>query len=248
MTVIDAGLLPMLLQVDRKEQSADHPIESSTGATLNYDILGTSTSGRTSGSGSLDLRAFSPWGVASSGWLVNIEATASSSSTRTAIRLDSTYEFADARTLRRYSLGDFVTSSLPWTRPIHLGGVQIRSDFSMRPDLVTFPLPSVSGSAAVPSVLDVLADGNLVMSRSIDAGPFEIPQVPVLSGAGILSMTMTNALGQQVHLSQPFYASSSLLLRGYRPLRCRLDWFGGTGDRSAISMERSRAAPFIDAA
>jgi outer membrane usher protein len=43
---------------------------------------------------------------------------------------------------------------------IRLAGVQIRSDFSMRPDLVTFPLPSISGAAAVHSVVDVLTNGN----------------------------------------------------------------------------------------
>jgi len=214
-TAIDSSLLPTLLQVDGRERPTDRRvIESGTGVTLNYDIVGTLAGSQTGGSGSLDLRAFSPWGVLSSGWLAYAGATSSGSGTNTAIRLDSTYEFADANTLRRYSLGDFITSSLAWTRPIHLEGVQVRSDFTMRPDLVTFPLPSISGSVAVPSALDVLADGNLVISRQIDAGPFEIPQLPVVSGAGTISMTVTNALGQQVNVTQPFYASSALLAPG----------------------------------
>ena len=162
----------------------------------------------------MDLRAFSPRGIASSGWLAFGGATSSGSGRNTAIRLDSTYSFADVNTLRRYSLGDFITGGLAWTRPVHLEGAQIRSDFSMRPDLVTFPLPSVSGSAAVPSTVNVLADGNLVVSSQISAGPFEIPQLPVVTGAGTISMTVTNALGQQVNLTQPFYASSALLAPG----------------------------------
>src|ERR1035437_8079364 len=35
-----------------------------------------------------------------------------------------------------------------------------------------------------------------------------------MSGAGTISMTVTNALGQQVTLTQPFYASSALLTPG----------------------------------
>ena len=87
----------------------------------------------------------------------------------------------------------------------------------MRPDLVTFPLPTLSGSAAVPSTLTVLMNGNLVASSQVAAGPFEIPQLPAISGAGTITMTVTNALGQQVTMTQPFYAS-------YRcwPLVCRL--------------------------
>lgn len=211
-TAMNSSLLPTLLRADGTETPTDRRvIESGTGVTLNYDIVGTSAGGQTGASGSLDLRAFSPWGVVSSGWLAYTGAASSGSGTNTAIRLDSTYEFADVNSLRRYSLGDFITSGLAWTRPIHLEGVQVRSDFTMRPDLVTFPLPSVSGSVAVPSTLDVLADGNLVISRQIDAGPFEIPQLPVVTGAGTISMTVTNALGQQVNVTQPFYASSALL-------------------------------------
>jgi outer membrane usher protein len=215
LTATDVRLLPTLLQVDARESpSGRRVIETGKGITLNYDIVGTSTGGQAGASGLLDLRAFSPWGIVSSGWLGYAGATSSGSGKNTAIRLDSTYTFADVNTLRRYSLGDFITGGLVWTRPIHLEGVQVSSDFSMRPDLVTFPLPSVSGSASVPSTLDVLSDGNLVVSREIDAGPFEIPQLPVITGAGTISMTVTNALGEQVNVTQPFYASSALLAPG----------------------------------
>ena len=189
-------------------------IESGTGVTLNYDTVGTFSSGQRGGSGSFEMRAFSPWGILSSEWLGYAGATPGPSGANTAIRLDSAYTFADVNTLRRYSLGDFITGGLAWTRPVHFEGVQINSDFSMRPDLVTFPMPSIAGSAAVPSTVNVLADGNLTVSGQVSAGPFEIPQLPVVEGAGTISMTVTNALGQQVTLTQPFYASSTMLAPG----------------------------------
>jgi len=111
----------------------------------------------------------------------------------------------------------------------------------MRPDLITFPLPTVSGSAAAPSTVDVLADGNLIVSSQTGAGPFEIPQLPVISGAGTISMTVTNTLGQQVTLTQPFYASSTLLALACRHSPCKLAWCGVTGVQSATTTERSRA-------
>jgi outer membrane usher protein len=214
-TTTNDRLLPTRVQLDEMERPLGRRvIESGTGVTLNYDVVGTYSGGQTGATGSLDTRAFSPWGVLSSGWLAYAGATSSGSGRNTAIRLDSTYQFADVNTLRRYSLGDFITSGLAWTRPIHMEGAQVRSDFSMRPDLVTFPLPTLKGSVAVPSTMDVLANGNLVISRQIDAGPFEIPQLPVVSGAGTISMTVTNALGQQVNVTQPFYASLALLAPG----------------------------------
>jgi len=214
-TVSDDRLMPTRLQPVGREKASDRRvIESGTGVTLNYDTVGTFSSGQAGGTGSLDLRAFSRLGIVSSGWLAFAGATSSASGTNTAIRLDSAYTFADVNSLRRYSLGDFITGGLSWTRPVHFEGVQIRSDFSTRPDLVTFPLPSVTGSAAVPSTVDVLADGNLMVASQIAAGPFEVPQLPVVSGAGTISMTVTNAMGQQVTLTQPFYASSALLAPG----------------------------------
>ena len=214
-TVSESQRLATQLMTNRRQGPQDHrEVESGTGMTLNYDIVDTISGTQNGAIGSMDMRAFSPMGVVSSGWLGYAGGASGLSGTNKLIRLDSSYSFADIDSLRRYSLGDFVTNGLAWTRPIRVMGIQIRSDFSTRPDLITFPLPTLAGSAAVPSSVDVLADGNLVASSQIAAGPFEVPQIPVISGAGTISMTVTNALGQQVTLTQPFYASSALLAKG----------------------------------
>ncbi len=214
-TAADSALLPTVLQpYGRGALEGRRVIESGTGMTLNYDTVGTFSGGQSGGSGSMEITAFSPRGILSSEWLGYGGATAGPSGANTAVRLDSAYTFADVNTLRRYSVGDYINGGLAWTRPIHLEGVQIVSDFSMRPDLVTFPMPSIAGSAAVPSTVNVLADGNLAVSSQVSAGPFEIPQLPVVQGAGTISMTVTDAMGHQVTLSQPFYASSTMLAPG----------------------------------
>src|SRR5205814_3033650 len=173
-TVGDSRLLPMQLPpIGRERSEGRRVIESGTGMTLNYDIVNSVASGQAGATGALDLRAFSPWGVLSSGYLAYAGAAPSGSGTNTAMRLDSSFTFADVNSLRRYSLGDFITGGLAWSRPVRLEGAQIRSDFSMRPDLVTFPLPSVTGSTAVPSTVDVLVDCNRVASGTVALGPFE---------------------------------------------------------------------------
>jgi len=233
LTAPEIRLLPTVLEARERPRSHDS-VESSIGMMLNYDVVNTLVGGQNGTSGSLDLRAFSPWGVASSGFLAYAGAKAGGSG-RKAVRLDSTYTVANTATLSRYSVGDFITSGLGWTRPVHLEGIQVRSDFSMRPDLVTFPLPSVTGSASVPSTVDVLANGNLILSHQIQPGPFEIPQLPVVTGTGTISMTLTNALGQQVTLNQPFYASSTLLTPGLKAFSAqvgavRRNWGAASND------------------
>jgi outer membrane usher protein len=127
--------------------------------------------------------------------------------------------------------------------------VQLTSDFSLRPDLVTFPLPSVSGVAAVPSTVDVLVNGNRLLSQQVKAGPFQIPQLPVVTGAGTVSMAVTNALGQQVNVELPFYASSSLLKPGLQTFSAaaglvRNNWGLVSNDYHGFAgMARSWAGP-----
>jgi outer membrane usher protein len=206
-------LLPALLEAGATPGNA-LALESGIGTTLDYDVTGISVGHQHVGSGLFDLRAFSPWGVASNGLLAYAGASPSGLGSYSAIRLDSTYVYSDPDTLRRYRLGDFITGGLPWTRPVRLGGGQISSDFSMRPDLITFPLPAVSGSVAVPSTVDVLVNGTRILSREVQPGPFQVPQLPIITGAGTVSMTVTNALGRQVTTELPFYASSALLAPG----------------------------------
>ena len=212
-TAAPERLLPELLLAGGVS-GGNVPVESGIGGTLDYDVVGTSVSGQNLGSGLFDLRAFSPWGVVSSGFLGYAGTNPNSPLPYSAIRLDSVYTYADVDNLRWYRAGDFINGGLGWTRPVRFGGVQIQSDFSMRPDLVTFPLPSVGGSAAVPSTVDVLVNGTRVLSRQVAPGPFEIPQLPVVTGGGAIQMTVTNALGQQVATTLPFYASSNLLAPG----------------------------------
>jgi outer membrane usher protein len=214
-TTSESQLAPTLVHPDERQEAAFHRvIESGTGVTLNYDIVDTVAAAGNSANAALDVRAFSPQGTVTSNWVAFAGMSSGPSGRNKVVRLDSAYTFADVNSLRRYSLGDFTTNGLSWTRPVHMMGAQIRSDFSTRPDLITFPLPSLAGSTAVPSTVQVLADGNVVASSEVAPGPFEVPQIPVISGAGMISMTMTNALGQQVTINQPFYASYALLAKG----------------------------------
>jgi outer membrane usher protein len=212
---VDAALVPTVIQPAQIEgPERRRPIESGTGLTLNYDTVGTFAGGQQGGSGSFDLRNFSPWGITSSDWMTYAGSALQGSGTKPIVRLDSAYTYADVKSLRRYSVGDYIDSGLSWSRPVHMEGVQIRSDFTMRPDLVTFPLPILSGSAAVPSTVDVLVNGNLATSSQVSPGPFEVPQLPVISGEGTITMTLTNTQGGQVTVTQPFYGASTLLAKG----------------------------------
>ena len=214
-SVDNSALTPTLIGASGKPDAAGHRvIESGTGVTLNYDQIGNLISGQLSGSGTLQAQAFSKLGVLSSSWLTFTGDAASGSGAFSDIRLNSSFTYSDADRLRQFIVGDYITDALAWTQPVYMEGFKFHSNFALRPDLITFPLPSISGSAAVPGTINVLANGNLMLSSEVGSGPFQTPQLPVIAGAGNITLTVTNAMGQQVTVNQPFYASPTLLKPG----------------------------------
>lgn len=211
LTAAVTSLIPTRLG-DADPVAGGSRIASGTGATLDYDLSG-SVDGRSGNSfgGLFDARVFAPWGVVSSGALVNAGRRPGGGGASAIVRLDTSYTYADETRQLRYRAGDFITDSVAWGRAIRLAGLQIVSDFSMRPDLITFPLPRVSGTASVPSTIDVLVNGNRLFSGAVAAGPFEIPRLPVISGAGTIALTVTDALGRSVVTTLPFYAEATQL-------------------------------------
>lgn len=207
-TAATPSLRPALLGPSAPERS-DLPLESGVGAVLNYNLVGAYAGGRSRVDTLLDGRVFSPWGVASSQAIARTGA-----GTTTAIRLDSGYTYSDAETLHRGRVGDVISSGLAWTRPIRLGGIQVARDFGLRPDLVTFPVPSIVGQVAVPSTVDVLINGTQLLSTQAEPGPFELRQLPIVNGVNDVALVVNDALGQQVTTTKPIYASTALLAPG----------------------------------
>jgi outer membrane usher protein len=107
-----------------------------------------------------------------------------------------------------------VTGALAWSRAVRLGGGQLSSDFSLRPDLVTYPLPVIGASAAVPSTVNVLVNGIRQFSEPAQPGPFAVRSLPVVTDAGEVSVAVLDALGRQVLVTLPFYVSTTLLKPG----------------------------------
>ncbi|KYB45530.1 hypothetical protein AB664_06960 [Brucella anthropi] len=59
------------------------------------------------------------------------------------------------------------------------------------------PLPELSGSAAVPSTVDVYVDNAQRASRSVPSGPFSITNLPIVTGSGMARLVVRDALGRE---------------------------------------------------
>jgi outer membrane usher protein len=193
-----------------------YPAQSNSGALLNYDIYASRSdnAGNQLSVGN-ELRVFSPYGYLSNSGLLRQSSFADGPDGGSGyLRYDTTLGNFDEQHALSWRAGDLITNSLAWSNSVRLGGIQVARDFSLRPDIVTYPLPQFTGEAAVPTTVDLFINGNRSASTQVRPGPFTVSNMPFINGAGEATIVTQDAQGRQVSLTLPFYASSALLKPG----------------------------------
>ncbi|WP_417656697.1 fimbria/pilus outer membrane usher protein [Pseudidiomarina aestuarii] len=111
-------------------------------------------------------------------------------------------------------LGDTVSDGGAWSRPARYAGIRWARDFSLRPGFISMPMPSLSGSAALPSTIDILINNQLRKTEQVNPGPFELTNVPVISGSGEINLIVRDLLGRESIINQAYYFSPRMLAKG----------------------------------
>nr|WP_233176401.1 fimbria/pilus outer membrane usher protein [Dyella sp. ASV24] len=181
---------------------------SGRGLLLNYDAIAQSEASSRFALWS-EQRYFDPHGVFSNTGVAYLYANE-----HRYVRYDTYWSQSDPDTLSTIQWGDTISSSLAWSRSVRLAGWQWRSNFALRPDLVTFPLPTLAGSAAVPSAVDLYINNMHQVHASVPTGPFELSNAPGITGAGQATLVTRDALGRSLTTSVPLYIDPRLLATG----------------------------------
>ncbi len=179
------------------------------GAYFNYDLYGEHVDDRRRYGALADLGIFGPRGVVTHSLLGRDDEQL-----KKVVRLESTWALDLPSRLATLRVGDAISASGAWGRSVRFGGVQFGTNFSTQPTLVTTPLLSAAGEAVVPSTVDVFVNGQRVASEDVPPGPFSIDRLPPLTGAGQMQVVVTDALGRQQVIAQPYYTGPSLLRAG----------------------------------
>jgi outer membrane usher protein len=130
------------------------------------------------------------------------------------LRYDTFWRYSDESRMVSVQVGDFISNALTWSSANRMGGLRISRQFGIRPDLITYPLLQYSGSASVPSSVDLFINGYKAGSSNINAGPYTLNNVPFINGRGEATIVTTDALGRQFETTVPFYVSNRLLRQG----------------------------------
>ncbi|RYF39388.1 MAG: fimbrial biogenesis outer membrane usher protein, partial [Comamonadaceae bacterium] len=191
------------------------------GAMLNYDVslAHDGRGGPLTTAASLEAVAFGSFGHVVASGLVRDDGRR-----RSFTRLDTYWRYDMPEDMQTLVLGDTVGTGGGWSRPVRYGGIRWGRDFGMRPGFVTMPQLSLAGQAALPSTVDVMVNNALRSSQPVAPGPFDLPGVPVVTGAGEVSLVVRDLLGRETVVRQSYYASPRLLTPGLVDFSAEAGW------------------------
>ncbi len=181
---------------------------SGRGIVLNYDAYAQTLSGSPISIWN-EARYFDPAGVFSNTGVARFHRNR-----QDYMRYDTSWTMSDPKTLNTYQFGDAISSSLSWSRSLHFGGFQWRKNFALNPNLITFPLPSLAGSAVVPSSVELYINSMKRFSQDVPSGPFILSDITGLNGGGNATLITRDALGRSISTTVPLYIDTRLLAAG----------------------------------
>ena len=180
---------------------------------LNYDLFGYWQKQNSYGAGLFEAGISGPYGSGIATFAAN-NSQANGGTSGHLLRYETCWRYDDPVAARTLIIGDTMTRAGAWGNAVRFGGIQVGTNFSLQPNLITYPLQAVSGTAVVPSTVDIFVNGQKTGSQEVPPGPFTINNVPVVTGSGDVQLVIRDAFGQQQLISQPFYASRTLLAPG----------------------------------
>jgi len=183
------------------------PVTYQRGGFLNYDLRYDRSAGTTSLGANWEVGAFAQAGLLTSSFF-------SGNNGRSTIRLDTTFRHEDPARVTSAIAGDTITRPGSYGASVRIGGLQYKRDFSTAPLLITYPQANVSGTAVVPSTVDVFIGNSKAYSTQVKPGPFSLQNLPVPVGAGNVRVVTRDVFGQETATVVPYVRYDSMLKEG----------------------------------
>lgn len=193
-----------------RDNPRDPPPPPPLGGYLTYDVTATFQNGRLSGYGaSVDAVVFERMGLLDVGGALR-GGEGGAQITRGAVY----WERPLPGQMADLTLGDAIGGGGDWSRPVRFAGLRFSRAFDTNPGFITYPTATVAGAAALPSTIDLMINNQTRQTLGVPAGPFDITNLPVLTGGGQIQLIVKDSLGRETIITQPYYVSPKLLSPG----------------------------------
>jgi len=130
------------------------------------------------------------------------------------LRLESYVDYDNVDKSWRLRVGDSLTGGPSFIRVVRFGGIQFSRDYALRPDIITTPVPELNQDISAPSTVDVFVNGVERYSTSVNPGPLQLRDLPIVTGSNTVRAVITDRSGKRTELNLPFYVGDRLLVKG----------------------------------
>ncbi|TCB78885.1 fimbria/pilus outer membrane usher protein [Acinetobacter sp. ANC 4173] len=127
------------------------------------------------------------------------------------VRVGSLFELEFPENYTKFRLGDNTSVYSTLTNSFRYGGISFGTNFTERPDFVYWNMPTLNGSAVLPSTVDLYINGVNLYNQSVTPGNYSLQSGASINQSGEAQIVVRDILGNQTVQSFPIYISSQLL-------------------------------------
>lgn len=100
-------------------------------------------------------------------------------------RLETNWTYENENKMTNWRVGDSFTKPAIWSNSTRFAGIQYATNFSVRPNLITYPLLDFRGKSELPSSVELFSNNIPIYNAKARMGDFDISNIPVITGRGI---------------------------------------------------------------
>ncbi len=180
-------------------------------AFLNYRAL---TAGDDRG-GQPSLSLTTELGVSLGGFLLRSESVHSrGAGPDRDLRYSSNLTHDNRRTLQRWIVGDFTTSSGDLGSILTLGGISLSKVYQIDPYFIRQPMAGFTANVPSPAQAEIYVDGVRVRTENVQPGQFQLSNLNYYGGRRDVSVVLRDQFGGEQRLVYPYYFSDVNLRKG----------------------------------
>lgn len=187
------------------------PDKASLGGFVNYDLYFEDAQG------SREYSALSEIGLFRDYWLLDHAMLAKhveggEGKRSEMLRLNSTFSIDFPQNYTRLVLGDSTTVMNPFMNSLRFGGLSFGTSYTERPDFIYWNAPTLRGSAALPSKVDLLLNGVSIYQQQVTPGDYVLQTGASIQQGGDAQVVVEDVLGNRTVQTFPLMINNRLLL------------------------------------
>ncbi|WP_228255405.1 fimbria/pilus outer membrane usher protein [Acinetobacter wuhouensis] len=129
-------------------------------------------------------------------------------------RLSTNFDIRFPEHFLKVTVGDNTSIFNSLLSSYRFGGINIGSDFTDRPDFIYWNVPTLKGSATLPSTVDLFINGVNMYQQKVTPGYYALQSGAAIQQGGQAQIVVEDVLGNRTVQSFPIYINNRLLKTG----------------------------------